>query len=97
MSVFTLKEIQQKLELFQPNWKHQEQELILFLKFSSYQKTLDFVNDVAKIAIAQNHHPSMQVDYCEITLKLTTHDSGALSQKDFTLAKAIDDLLLQRS
>ena len=43
MSVFTLKEIQQKLELFQANWKHQEQELILFLKLSSYQSCqMDF-------------------------------------------------------
>ena len=53
---------------------------------------MEFVNAVAKIATEHQHHPLMQIDYCKLDLVLTTHDTGSLSQKDFKLAKAIEEI-----
>jgi 4a-hydroxytetrahydrobiopterin dehydratase len=61
--------------------------------FKSYLKTISFVNAIAWEANAQNHHPDLEVSFGKCVVKITTHDNGnTLSEKDFSLAKAIDRL-----
>jgi 4a-hydroxytetrahydrobiopterin dehydratase len=49
-----------------------------------------FVNRVATVAEASNHHPDMAINYNKVTLSLTTHDEGGLTKKDFKLACKIN-------
>ncbi|MBL8953114.1 MAG: 4a-hydroxytetrahydrobiopterin dehydratase [Myxococcaceae bacterium] len=49
-----------------------------------------FVNEVAKLAEAADHHPDIDVRYNKVTLKLTTHDAGGLTFRDTELADQAD-------
>ena len=60
--------------------------------FKGYLKTIGFVNAVAWIANKENHHPDLEVSFNRCLVKLTTHDAGGLSDLDFVVAKAIDEL-----
>lgn len=71
-----------------------EQENILSatFEFQSFQKALDFVNQVGNIAEISNHHPDIKLhDYKYVTIKTTTHDLwSTLTEKDYTIAKLIE-------
>lgn len=60
--------------------------------FKSYLKTIAFVNAVAWLANKENHHPDMEVSFNKCLVRLTTHDAGGVSEKDFDLALKIDEL-----
>lgn len=62
-------------------------------RFTNYHETLAFVNAVAFIAHAQNHHPQMTVGYDRCAVRWNTHDVGGLSETDFDCAKRVDALL----
>jgi 4a-hydroxytetrahydrobiopterin dehydratase len=49
-----------------------------------------FVNRVARLAEAANHHPDITINYNRVKLALTTHDEGGLTMKDFRLAGRIN-------
>ena len=56
----------------------------------SFMAAIAFVNRVAALAEAADHHPDILVEYRHVTLTLTTHDEGGLSARDFSLAASID-------
>jgi len=60
--------------------------------FADFHLTMAFVNAVADIAHAENHHPQLEVGYNHCLVKYTTHSFGGLSEKDFICAKRIDAL-----
>ena len=45
---------------------------------------------MGELAEVQDHHPDIDIRYSKVTLTLSTHEAGGLSEKDFTLAKLID-------
>jgi len=53
---------------------------------------MGFVNSVALLAEKANHHPDIDIRWNTITLTLSTHSAGGLTEKDFTLAAEIDAL-----
>jgi len=52
---------------------------------------MGFVNQVALIAQAEDHHPDLHVSYSKVTIELWTHAVGGLSENDFILAAKIDN------
>ena len=56
----------------------------------SFKAAIAFVNRVAALAEAADHHPDILIEYRHVTLTLTTHDEGGLSARDFSLAARID-------
>lgn len=62
-------------------------------RFANYYETISFVNAVAFIAHAQDHHPDMSVHYNRCVVRLNTHDVGGISQTDFDCAAKIDALI----
>jgi 4a-hydroxytetrahydrobiopterin dehydratase len=58
--------------------------------FESFAAAIAFVNHVAGLAEAADHHPDILVEYTKVTLTLTSHDSGGLTGRDFSLAARID-------
>lgn len=73
-------------------WSIINEKLERSFRFVSFQDAMTFVNGVAALAEQHNHHPDITINYCKVTLSLTTHDAGALTDKDFTLAAYINDL-----
>ncbi len=52
-----------------------------------------FINEIAPIAEAQDHHPDLLLsDYKNVFVMISTHSAGGVTQNDFDLAKAIDQL-----
>ena len=62
-------------------------------KFSNYAKTISFVNAVAWIAEAEDHHPDLVVKYGSCRVEYSTHSIGGLSENDFICAKKIDNMI----
>jgi 4a-hydroxytetrahydrobiopterin dehydratase len=52
--------------------------------------SIAFVRRIAKQAQKINHHPDIDVRFDQVTLTLTTHDEGGITEKDFTLARLCD-------
>lgn len=61
--------------------------------FANYYETISFVNAVAFIANAQDHHPDLSVHYGRCVVRLNTHDVKGLSETDFECAAQVDALL----
>lgn len=61
--------------------------------FDDYHRTMAFVNALAWIAHAQDHHPDLAVSYNRCTVRLNTHSVGGISINDFICAARFDALL----
>lgn len=59
-------------------------------KFDGFKGAMAFVNRVAVLAEEADHHPDFLIEYDRVTLTLTSHDSGGLTERDFRLARKID-------
>lgn len=73
-------------------WSKNEAGSKIFREFTfdDFSGALNFVNKVAALAEAANHHPDIHVSYNKVRLELSTHTIGGLSDKDFALAAEID-------
>jgi 4a-hydroxytetrahydrobiopterin dehydratase len=60
--------------------------------FPDFRTALDFVNKVGALAETANHHPDIQLGWGKVTISLTSHDKGQVTDKDYDLAKEIDAL-----
>ena len=61
-------------------------------RFANYYQTIAFVNAVAFIAHAQDHHPDLSVHYDRCVVRLQTHDMGGVSARDLNCAARFDAL-----
>lgn len=62
-------------------------------KFKNYYQTIAFVNALAWVAHAEDHHPDIEVSYNRCRIRYSTHAIGGLSENDFICAARIDALL----
>ncbi|MBN2105163.1 4a-hydroxytetrahydrobiopterin dehydratase [bacterium] len=62
-------------------------------EFDGFEQAMLFVNQVADIAIDQNHHPDMCISYNQVEIRLSTHKIGSLHPNDFIMAAKIDALV----
>ena len=62
-------------------------------RFRDFNEAWGFMNRVALLAEKQDHHPDWSNVWNTVRITLTTHDAGGLTDKDRTLARAIDALL----
>ncbi len=75
-----------------PDWKKRGQVITRTYEFKDFPGAIRFVNAVAKPAEKAWHHPDIDIRWNKVTLSLTTHDAGGLTQKDFELARKFDHL-----
>ena len=71
-----------------PGWElaEQGQALTRTFRFKDYYRTMAFVNALAFIAHAEDHHPDLGVHYDRAVVRFSTHDVGGLSENDFICA-----------
>lgn len=75
-----------------PEWEHEEKKIFRVVEFDEFMDGIDFVDGVAEIADEAGHHPDIDIRYGSVTIYLTTHEAGGLTELDFELAKKIDTL-----
>jgi 4a-hydroxytetrahydrobiopterin dehydratase len=74
------------------NWKEKNNKLRKEYKFIGFKQVIEFANKVAEVAEEQNHHPEICIHYNKVIIKLQTHETGGVTDKDYKLAQAINKL-----
>lgn len=92
MSKLTEAEISTHMERVN-HWVQKDNMIQKTFKLPSFPAAIAFVTHVAFLAEAAAHHPDIDIRYNQATLRLTTHDVGGISAKDFDLAAAIDEIM----
>ena len=72
-----------------PSWEYREGALQRELRFRSFADAFSFMTAVAFAAERRNHHPDWSNVYDKVTIRLTTHDAGGVTDADFALAEEI--------
>jgi 4a-hydroxytetrahydrobiopterin dehydratase len=75
-----------------PAWVQRGESITRTFGFKDFPAAIAFVNAVAALAERAWHHPDIDIRWNKVTLTLTTHDQGGLTEKDFELARQFDRL-----
>jgi 4a-hydroxytetrahydrobiopterin dehydratase len=86
------KEIERQLSGM-PEWVIDKHKLYRLFVFDDFVDAFGFMSRVALLAEKMNHHPEWSNVYNRVEIHLTSHDVDGISQRDFTLAGLIDQLL----
>ncbi len=76
-----------------PDWSLNGDSLQRTFRFEDFVASMAFVERVAQLAEQRQHHPDIMIRFNKVTLTLTTHDAGGITENDFTLARATDNCL----
>ena len=91
MKALTSKEVNIKIAEVD-SWKVISGSLQKEFEFVNFVKAIEFINQIAEVAEEQEHHPVITNSYNYLKIELKTHDVNGISNKDFKLAKTIDNL-----
>ena len=94
--VYTAEEIEARLKDELPRWTYEDGWIRRSYKTSGWKGTLMAVNTIGHLAEAAWHHPDLNVSYAFVTVKLMNHAAKGITDKDFALAKKLDEVLLWR-
>lgn len=75
-----------------PDWKKSGSAISRTYQFKDFVAAIKFVNAVANLAEKAWHHPDIDIRWNKVTLTLSTHSEGGLTERDFKLAKQFDRL-----
>jgi 4a-hydroxytetrahydrobiopterin dehydratase len=86
------KEIESKLKDYS-EWSYEDGELIRNFEFRNFVEAFGFMAKAALISETLEHHPNWSNVYNRVDIRLSTHDAGGVSEKDFTWIEKIQTLL----
>jgi 4a-hydroxytetrahydrobiopterin dehydratase len=75
-----------------PDWELRDEALSRQFEFRDFAAAFTFMTAVAFVAERRNHHPDWSNVYNKVTIRLTTHDAGGLTENDFAMAAEISAL-----
>ncbi|WP_316432361.1 4a-hydroxytetrahydrobiopterin dehydratase [Leptolyngbya sp. NK1-12] len=75
-----------------PGWSIEAGKLHRQFQFNSFVEAFGFMSSVALVAESMGHHPEWFNVYNRVTVDLTTHDAGGITDKDVALAKKMNEL-----
>ena len=74
------------------DWRRIGGELVKVRRGRDFADALDYVNRVGALAEEVGHHPDIDIRWNAVTLRLSTHSAGGITQADLRLARRIDEL-----
>ena len=95
MARLTAKQIQSRLAPLQ-DWTKSGGVIQRTFAFEGFVQAMAFVDKVAAEAERVQHHPDIMVRYSKVTLALSTHDAGGITEKDFDFVAAADRIFAAR-
>jgi len=84
-------EIQRELNTL-AGWSRKGEAIVKTFEFPTFSHAIAWVNRVAEVADASNHHPDLDIRFRNVAVSLSTHESGGVTARDFTLARAMDTM-----
>lgn len=94
--VLTPSEIEERLRRL-AGWKLDGDYIIKTFEFEAFMDGVKFVNEVARVAEEQEHHPDFHIRYTSVRLSIQTHSEGGVTEWDLELASAIEEMLARAS
>lgn len=91
--VYSEQEIKERLNSLLPHWRYDNGWLRRKYKTHSWKGTLMLINTVGHLSEAAWHHPDIAASYAWVEVKLMTHDAKGITDKDFELAKKIEEVI----
>jgi 4a-hydroxytetrahydrobiopterin dehydratase len=73
-------------------WERDGDAIRRQFSFDDFKGSVDFVNRLTTEAERMNHHPDLEISWNEVTVSVTTHSEGGLTENDFQLARRIDQV-----
>jgi 4a-hydroxytetrahydrobiopterin dehydratase len=73
-------------------WERQGDAIRKRFELDDFKGSVDFVNRLTPVAEEMNHHPDLEISWNKVTVSVTTHSEGGLTENDFELARRIDGL-----
>ncbi len=89
-------EVQARLGRDLPAWKLDRGAICRSYRTHGWKGTLMVVNTIGHLAEAAWHHPDLAVSYPSVEVRLSTHDAGGITEKDFALAAKIEEVVMWR-
>ncbi len=74
-------------------WERKGDAIEKVFQFDDFEGSVDFVNRITPPAEEMNHHPDLAISWNKVTVTLSTHSEGGLTENDFELASRIDPLV----
>jgi len=74
-------------------WSRRGDTLVKTYAFDRFADGIAFVGRVARVADEMDHHPDIDIRYTKVTMSLSTHDAGGITQSDLALAQKIEGVL----
>ena len=77
-----------------PEWTHLQERHALARRFvfKDFNNAFGFMTQAALLAEKMNHHPEWANIYNRVDVVLTTHDAHGVTEKDFQMARAMDEI-----
>ena len=91
--VYSEAEIAERLEKELPKWRYENGWIRRKYKTHSWKGTLMVINTVGHLAEAAWHHPDITASYAWVEVRLQNHAAKGITDKDFELAKKIEDVV----
>ncbi len=91
MAVLDSNQIAQELQQL-PGWSASDKAIERRYEFKDFAAAMAFVNRVAELAEAADHHPDIDIRYNKVVLALISHDSGGVTARDVKMARKINGL-----
>jgi len=88
-------EITERLKAL-PSWRFEDGGIVREYPTDGWPTTLMLVNAIGYLSEAAYHHPDLSVTWGRLTVKLSTHSAGGITDKDFELARRIEEAALWR-
>jgi 4a-hydroxytetrahydrobiopterin dehydratase len=93
MTNLNLEEIKDKMKEINILWALEGKLIRREIVFKDFVEAFSFMTAVAIIAEKSGHHPNWENVYNKVIISLSTHDADGLTEKDFQLAKGIDEIV----
>jgi 4a-hydroxytetrahydrobiopterin dehydratase len=91
MPLLSDEEVERRLAALS-GWEREGDAIRKSFKREDFKDSVNFVNRLTPVAEGMNHHPDLQISWDTVTVSITTHSEGGLTENDFELASRIDAL-----
>jgi 4a-hydroxytetrahydrobiopterin dehydratase len=73
-------------------WEREDDEIVRTFEFDAYLDGIGFAAGAGGVAEDVWHHPEMTIGWCEVEVRLTTHDAGGITGNDINMAERLNDI-----